>query len=432
MRTSRTLSALLVLPLLLLSIVPATAQEDAELVDRVIAVVNDQIILESEVHQYVQDIVLRNRSEYQDPEKVNELREQVLQELINQKILLAIAEEDTNVVVEDRMVDQTLDQRLNQVSRELGGESKLEEYYGKPVRQIRRDFRKQVYESMLVDRLRQMKMSNVTVTRQEVKAYYEANADELPLVPARVKLGHILINVEPTEEAQTVAKALADSIFSELMMGADFNALAMEYSDDPGSRARGGLLGTTQRGDLVPEYERVAFGLDEGEISEPVRSRFGYHIIRLNWRRGEKINTSHILINLRPSDADLQRALEKARDIYREIQAGAPFDSLAREFSHDSETAALGGDLGWFDIPRMSEQYRIVVEDLAEGEVSQPFRSEDGIQMLKLLERKEPRPVDLQKDWERISELALQQKQERVYSRWIEEKRSEVYIEVKI
>ena len=401
-----------------------------QLVDRVLATVNDEIILESEVLQYVQDIVLRNRSMYTSQDQVMALRNQILNELINQKILLAIAEEDTNIKVEDREIDQTLDQRINQIVQELGSEEALEQYYGKPIRQIRRDFRKQVRDNLMIDRLRAQKLQSVSVNKAEVDDFYNRMKDQLPTLPERFHLAHILVQIEPSEAATNKAKNLADSLFRDLMTGSNFEDLAMKYSDDRSTGAKGGLLGTTQRGDLVPEYESVAFGLNEGEISEPVRSRFGFHIIRLNWRRGEKINTSHILISLRPTDADGQRAVDEANEIYQKLKNGEDFATLAKEYSDDKDNADNGGDLGWFDMNQLRADFKNVAMKLDVGQFSEPFRTQLGIHILKLLEKDPERPLNLHDDWDRISRLAQTEKQEQVYNRWLDELKKNVYIEV--
>jgi len=420
---------LVILSLILVSLTSANAQQ-AEVVDRVIAVVNDEIILESEVLQYVQDIVLRNRTAYKDPGKISELREQVMEELINQKILLAIAENDTNVIVEDRQVDQTLDSRINMVVQELGGEEQLEKYYGKPIRQIRREFRRQVRDNLMVERVRGMKMQGINISRQEVEAFYAEFEAELPMLPEEVRLSHILFNIEPSEEASKIAKDKADSLFTLLLTGSDFNQLAIEFSDDIGSAPKGGLLGTTQRGDLVPEYEEIAFGLDASEVSQPILSRFGYHIIRLNWRRGEKINTSHILLMLSATDEDEARIFETAGLVKDRIDNGEEFEDLARDKSADEETSAFGGDLGWFDLRNMPEEFRYVAENLEVGQVSDPFKSQLGIHILKKSDAKPERKIDLTEDWDRISQMALKMKQDEVYKEWVTEQRKEVFVEI--
>lgn len=406
--------------------------QDMQVVDRVIAIVDDEIILESEVLQYAQDIVLRNRDAYRTEADIAELQGKVLDELINQKILISIAENDTNIVIEDRQVDLTLDDRINQVVREVGGEEALEEYYGKPIRQIRRDFREQVRNSLLIERVRNRQIRSTTITRDEVEFFYDEVKGDLPEIPERVRLAHILIEVEPAEDARLAAKAKADSLFALLRQGAEFDSVAMEFSDDRASAAKGGLLGTTQRGDLVPDYEAVAYNLEEGEISEPIRTRFGYHIIKLNWRRGEKINTNHILVMLQATDADEERAVDEARLLRDRALGEEGFAAVARERSDDDETARLGGDLGWFDLRTIPEQFQQVARDLNVGEISEPFLSRVGVHLLTVTDQEEARVFDLVKDWERISRMALQEKQDREYMAWLEEQRQDVYIELKI
>jgi len=421
------ISALIIL---LAMTVPFVHAQDMQVVDRIIAAVDDEIILESEVLQYVQDIVLRNRDAYRSEESILALQAQVLDELINQKILLSIAENDTNIVVEDRQVDLTLDDRINQVVREVGGEEALEEYYGKPIRQIRRDFRDQVRNSLLIERVRNYQIRSTSITRAEVEGFYDEVKQELPAIPERVRLAHILIEIEPAEDARNQAKTRADSLFNLIAQGADFDSVAMEFSDDRVSAAKGGLLGTTQRGDLVPDFEAVAYNLEEGEISEPIRSRFGFHIIRLNWRRGEKINTHHILVMLQATESDKQRAVEEARLLRDRALADEEFAEIAKEHSADDETARLGGDLGWFDLESIPEQFQQVARGLETGDVSEPFESRIGIHLLTVSQRDATREFNLINDWDRISRMALQEKQDREYFMWLEEQRETVYIEL--
>ncbi|MBD3167037.1 hypothetical protein GF324_10590 [bacterium] len=428
LRPIRLNSALLGILLLLTTAGSVVAQE-GQIVDEVVAVVGNEIILESEVMQYVQDVVMRNPERFQSEQDVMDLRKDVLDELIDQKILLSAAEDDTNVVVEEREVDQVLDDRINQVMEAVGGESQLEDYYGKPLRQIRRDFREQVRDNLMIERYRNMRLMHVQATRPEVEQFYEENRNELPKLPERVHLAHILFNVEPTEDAQQRARELADSLYNELLMGANFEELAMKHSQDRASGAKGGLLGTTKRGDFVPEFEEIAYNLEEGEISSPVRTRFGLHIIRLNWRRGEKINTSHILIDLKPSDADERRTAEQATEVYRELQAGADFAETARRLSDDEETARNGGDLGWFDISQMPKEFRIVARDLDAGEISEPFKTRFGVHILKVIERQTERTMSLEQDWERISRLAADQKRQEAYKDLVDRMSKDVYVQ---
>ena len=392
-----------------------TYAQEGQVVDRIIAVVDDEIILESEVLQFVQDIALRNKGMYQSESEIEELKQQVLEEIVVQKILLAAALEDTNIIVEDREVDQTLDERLNQIIEQVGSEEKLEEYYGKPIRQIRREYRKQVRDGLYAEKIRGFKLANVSVSRPEVEDFYERNSDDLPTLPEQVRLAHILILIQPTDEAKQIAKTKADSVYQLLLLGEDFAQLAMDYSDDRPSGDKGGLIGTTERGDLVPEYEEVAFALEEGEISQPVKSRYGYHIIKLNWRRGEKINTSHVLTSLIPSSEDEQRAQQNAANLRQKALDGGDFSNLAMEHSQDEETSKIGGDIGWFELPNMPDEFRFVAMELEPGEISEPFKTRFGFHVLKMSDRTESRPMGLIRDWERMSRMAMLEKQDAVY-----------------
>jgi len=421
------INRLLILILLLAG--TATAQEET-VIDRVIAVVDEEIILESEVLQIVQDVVLNNRAKYTTPDEIAKLREQVLKELINQKIMLAVALKDTNIVVEDREVDQTLNDRIELLTNEIGSMEKLEEYFNKPIRQIRREYRSQVRDGLLIDRFRSRKLMGISANRHEVEDFFKRNKDQMPELPERIHIAHILIPIEPTELAKNKAKAKADSLFQLLMQGKELAQLAIKYSDDRASGAKGGLLGTTERGDLFPAYEEVAYSLEEGEISAPFLSPLGYHIIQLNWRRGEKINTSHILISLKPDKSDEQRALSKIASLRERILQGEDFAEIAREYSQDEETAKLGGDLGWFDLTSMPEDFRFVVKDMEVNEVSEPFKTQFGIHLLKLNERAMGRQMDLYKDWERISRLATNEKQDKIYHEWVDKISEDVYVEV--
>ncbi|NQS98469.1 MAG: peptidylprolyl isomerase [candidate division Zixibacteria bacterium] len=402
-----------------------------ETVDRIIAVVDDEIILESEVMQYAQSLALQNRV---DPVKYlqnDEIKAQILQELVDQKVLLAMAEEDTLIVVEDRELKQELESRVEMLVKEAGSEEELERLYGMPMRDIRRDFERNVRESLMVDRLRQRKLSGVKVSRAEVEDFYRSNKEQLDNRPETVELAHILLKVEPAEAAGARALALIDSVYEEVLGGADFEMTAKQLSQDLGTAKRGGLLGWTKRGDFVPEFEEAAFKLEINEISPPIRTKFGYHIIRLNERQGEKVKTSHILIRLEATEADKGRVMALADSLFTLLQGEADFGELAAAFSQDEQTASEGGNLGTFMVREMTPIYASKIKELEEGEITEPFESAMGIQILKALKRQKPRALTLDSDWEQISRMALNWEQEKVYIEWVNSLKEEVYIEIR-
>jgi peptidyl-prolyl cis-trans isomerase SurA len=209
------------------------------------------------------------------------------------------------------------------------------------------------------------------------------------------------------------------------------NRSGFEYSDDPGTASKGGKLGQTNRGDLVPEYETAAYSMKEGEISQPVVSSFGVHIIRVNSRAGEKINTNHILFKIDPTEADMAATKTRADSIAAAAKGGADFGELALKYSIDAKTAAKGGDLGWFNPSDLPEDFRQPLAKLNKNDISEAFRSQFGTHVVKITDRVFARKVSLDEDFDRIEQLALRLKQEKEVDKWEKELAKEVYIERK-
>ena len=403
-----------------------------EVVDRVLAVVDDDIILESEVLQFAQSLALQNRVDPMKYIQDDKIKSQILNELIDQKVLLSRAREDTNIVVEDREVKRELDTRLEQIINQVGSPEELEKLYDMPLREIKRDFEKSIREGLFIDKFKQRKMSGTKVSRLEIEDFYHEHKKELSDRPETVTLAHILIKVSPEVSAKDRAESLIDSLNNLLTNGANFEELAEKYSQDTGTAKRGGLLGWATRGDYVPEFEEVVFSLKEGEISKPLKSRFGYHIIRLNQRTGEKISASHILIKLTPSDEDRKRSITLADFLYQLLVGGADFGEIAREFSADEETKDEGGVIGSFSKTELIPLYLKAIENLKPGEFTEPLKSDLGVQIVKLVDSQKARALTLEDDWETISKLTLNQKKENLYMDWVEKLKKNVYIEMKV
>lgn len=402
-----------------------------ETVDRIIVVVDDNIILESEVLQFAQSLAIQNRVDPIRYIQNEEIRSQILNQLIDQKVLLAKAKEDTNIFVEDREVKREMDNRLEMMMAEVGSEAELEKVYGKPLRDIKREFEKTIYEGLMVDKLRQSKIMGIRVSRAEIEEFYGKNADRMSSNPESVDLSHLLLNIEPSADAESGAKGLIDSLKQAVLGGSNFSELAQQFSQDPGSGKKGGKLGWTKRGDFVPAFEEAAFNLETGQVSEPVKTQFGYHIIKLNDRQGEKINTSHILIKLAPTENDRVRVLALADSLYSLLETGSSFEELAEQFSQDETTASEGGAIGSFNLSDMIPIFTEQIEGLEAGEYTTPFESVMGVQILKVTGRQKPRELSLEDDWNRISQMTLSQKQENVYVEWVDSIKKEVYIDVR-
>jgi len=403
-----------------------------QLLDGIAAIVGDEIILESEVAQYAATLALQMKLDIQnEPQKFDELQKNSLQNLIVQKILLTKAREDT-IVVEDSQVEQVLEQQINQWIQQIGSERKVEEYFGSSMNKIKRRVRKEIREHLMVEKLQQQKLQEVKITRQEVEQFYQTNRDSLPELKESVEISHILLQVTPGAESKQQAREKIAGILERLRSGEDFAELARQYSEDPGSAAKGGELGFIQRGDFVKDFEEKAFALQPGQISDIVETQFGFHIIQMLERRGEKINVRHILIRTRPTKADEERTLKLLLAIRDSCLAGADFAEMAKRYSNDETTADKGGYLGWFEVEKLQlPEFKSVVKELKIGEISQPFRTRFGYHIVKLLNRREGGKLSLQRDWEQIEQWALMDKRSRLMQKWVEELKKNLYIEIK-
>ncbi len=424
-------SAVLVFALL----TSATGLFSQEVLDKVAAIVDNNIILQSELYQFSYSMALQLEIDPdKDKVKFDKLVRETLDNLIIQKVLLVKAKEDS-VVVTDRQIDGTLDQQIDRMIQQLGSQAKLEEYFGgTPLRQIRRDFRDEIEERLLVDNLKQQKEFEINISRREIEAFYDAFKDSLPQLNESVKISHILVQIEASPAAVKTAEEKAEGILERLKKGEAFAELAQEFSEDPGSASRGGDLGVMQRGDLVPEFEEVAFGLEPGEISEIVRSRFGLHIIQLITKGGEKVTPRHILIRLDTSAEDEKRTVKSLEDLSARILTGElTFSDAAKELSKDETTASKGGDLGWFDIEQFQvPAFKEAITGLKPGDISQPKKTQFGYHLIKLEDRRPARNLSISEDWEQLELWALNMKRKKEFDKFVAEYKKDVYIEIKL
>lgn len=403
-----------------------------EVLDKIVAIVGDNIVLRSELQQLAYSLAIQGGI---DPEKEKDkfdtIQKNTLDELIIQKALLVKAKQDT-VVVSERQVDEVLNQQIEQMVRRLGSEKRVEEYFGTSLREVRRDFRKEVEERLLVQELQRQKSLETHISRREIEQFYKAYRDSLPTMKEAVHIRHILVNVQASGEAIEAARKRGQEIRQRLLKGEDFETLARQYSDGP-SASKGGNLGVAERGSFVPEYEEAAFALEPGQISDLVQTKFGLHIIQLLEKAGDKIKTRHILfrVDMSPDDEiETQKMLITLKDSILANQI--TFEEAAKRYSKDKQTASKGGDLGWFEPSNFQiEAFQKAVEGLKPGEISSPVKTEFGYHLVKVDERRHERKLDIVKDWEQIENWALDFKRRKEFEKYVAEVRAEVYIEVK-
>ncbi|MFN3821962.1 MAG: peptidylprolyl isomerase, partial [bacterium] len=407
-----------------------------EVLDSICAIVDREIILESEVAYavsvYLIEQDIRTRPE---PSIYNQIRDQILNSFIARKILYVKAQEDT-LKVEDRSVAKEVEKRFQTLINQAGSEKKLEEFFGRPIPLIKRELSRIVREEMLVDMVRAKIVGKVTLTSQEIEEFFEKYRDALPNVPERVELSHILWKLEPSPEVIQQAKEKISRIWELLKEGADFDSIASLYSDDP-SASRGGRLGFTRRGDLLPELEEAAYALEPGMISDIIRTQFGFHIIKLIERQGERISTQHILIALTPSEQDKERVLSHANEVRKGLMSISREESSSRDEafvltavreSQDEGSRAKKGKLGIFKVGELPEEFKNAILGLTEGDITEPFISQFGVHLVKIDRRYPMHKPTLNEDYSLIEGYALNAKREEIIKNWILEHKDDHYI----
>lgn len=413
--------------LLFCGVAPSAAQQ---VVDRIVAVVDKEVILESELLERVNFLSFQNRLDPKQPE----LRMQVLNDMISEKLLLAQAILDS-IEIKDDEVTRLLDEQVERIVRQAGSEKRVEEYYGMPISRLKRENRAEMRKALLVQRVRQTREASITVSRREVEEFYEQMRDSLPPVPDEFDLSHIVI--EPKLDSLTALSVQAKlrSILDSIKAGGDFADFAKRYSED-NTASVGGLLGWVRRGTFVPEFEAALFALQEGGVSDVVKTQFGYHVIQLVERRGEQVLARHILLRADRSAASDSAAVKELRALRERALAGESFAELAKKYSQDEDTKPFGGDLGRLSTDQIPQDILPIVTSLQEGEISQPHSLTVGrtvkFQILLLKKKIPAHPMNLQDDYRRIEQYALMFKKNDDLRRWIEGMKKTIYWEIRL
>jgi len=412
------------------TVLPLSAQQ---MIDGIAAIVGNEIVLKSEVDQYVQSYIIQNKINVRNNSDIQKkLEKDILDRLVEQKIMLTKADEDT-IQADSREVDRRVDEQIRYLTEQVGSEDKLEEAFQSPIKQIKRDLHKEMEDRLKIEMLRRQKFAAVKISRREVENFYHTYQDSLPMRQETVEINHILKQVKAGGESQEAALEKIMMVKDKLDRGQDFGLLAESYSEDPASAQRSGDLGFTKRGDFVPEFEQAAFALEPGEISDIVQSQFGYHIIKLIERRGEQIRTSHILIRLTPNEDDEKNTVDELKQIRDKVLAGAKFDSMAVLYSDDENSKEDKGYLGVWEVEKLAiPAFKDIVDNLEVGEISEPFKTEYGYHILKLSSHIPPRRLTLEDDWEQVQQIALNFKMEKEYASWIQQIKTEIPIEYKM
>ena len=359
--------------LLLVSLIPLQAQ----VIDEVIWVVGDEAILRSEVEEE------RLRAQYEGQQIAGDPYCVIPEQLAVQKLFLHQAVLDS-VEANESSVSHQVDMRLNYYINQIGSKEKLEEYFRKPTTEIREEMMTTVRNQMIIQQMQAKLTENIKPTPADIRRYYSSlPLDSIPMMPAQVEVQ--ILSFEPpvpVEETERVKQRLRE--FTERVQSgnADFSMLARLYSEDTESAKRGGELGFVGKGQLVPEFAEVAFNLnDPKRVSRIVKTEYGYHIIQLIEKKGERINCRHILLRPRISATDKIKAIEKLDSIRHLIDVDSlQFEQAVTRFSEDKNTVMNAGLMinphtgsSRFEYQDLAPEIAKQIYSLNEGEVSQPF-----------------------------------------------------------
>jgi peptidyl-prolyl cis-trans isomerase SurA len=402
--------------------------------DGIAAIVNNSLILSSEVEEQTFLFVRQQGISASDSSALVEARREVLDRLIEEKVIVDEARKRGMTVTRED-VDSAVEGVIRDMRRATGSEEAFRRELareGLTEQGLRDIYRPRLEAQILASRLVRREVgSEGDVTEAEVERYYEENKDSFPERPESIRLSHIYVSVVPDSAAYELARQRAEEIRSRVLAGEDFADLASEYSADP-SAASGGDLGYFKRGQLDPAFEQAVFSLEPGEISEVVQSRLGFHVIKLADLKGESARAGHILIPVTATAENAQRALTKATRIKVALDSGEDFTELARTESEDLETRDIGGDLGYFAVDEIAEPIRETVLELPVGEISDVTQAPDGYHIFLKTEYKPRGRYTLEETKEEIREFVRNEKLQKGYDDWVEDLKEDAYIDIKL
>lgn len=412
-------------------------------IDKVVGVVGNKIILVSDIEAQVK--IMRNQS--QGVDMPSDIRCMILDQLFANSLLLAEADKDS-IVVSDMEVQAQLDSRINSILAYMGmDENRFVENYNMTPAEMKDFMRDQMRDQLVQQKMQQQIMNSITITPKEVKDFFDRiPKDSLPYFNSEVELAEIVLKPKVNDQEDARARKLARNLLLQIVEDSvDFELLARKYSDDKASAALGGSLGVQPRGTLVPEFEATAYQLKDGEVSEVVKTDFGYHIIQLINRLGNNINTRHILIRPDITTEDREKAYQQLDSIRNLIVMDTiSFSAAIGQFSEEEQSKTRAGRItnpatgdAYFELGDLEPSVYFAIDGLQQGDISKviEFDSRTGekqFRIVKIITRTQPHPANMQDDYSKIRMAALEEKKGQFISNWVASKLSENYIEIKL
>ena len=409
-------------------------------IDEVIWIVGEEAVLRSEVEEE------RLRAQYEGQPIAGDPYCVIPEQLAIQKLFLHQAELDS-IEVNESSVSSQVDMRMNYYISQIGSKEKMEEYFRKTSSEIREEMMTMVRNQMIIQQMQAKLTENINPTPAEIRRYYNTlPSDSIPMVPAQVEVQILSIEpsvpLEETERIKTRLREFTERVHSG---SADFSMFARLYSEDVESAKRGGELGFVGKGQLVSEFANVAFNLtDPKRVSRIVQTEYGYHIIQLIEKKGDRINCRHILLKPRVSVDDKVRAVERLDSIRGlVVDSGMPFELAVAQFSEDKNTMMSGGTMTNMNTGASKFEYQDLPAEIAkqiyvlkEGEVSQPFAMVDRTKnkeicaIVRLKSKRDAHKANLVDDFQVIRDMYEQKLSGELIDQWIRDKQQEIYVSI--
>ncbi len=429
-----------IIALCALAVLSAYSASGQQVVESVVAVVGNEVVYLSEIEGQVVQLKAER-----DPTPVDQLRCRLFEDQLVQKLFLDQARIDS-IEVSTESVEADLNSRLTEYIRRAGSEQALENYFNKSMAEIRKDLREMLTNQYIVQETQGTIAKDITITPDEVKKFFNTiPRDSLALVPRKVQLSMISVEPPDMEASKAEVRQRLLDLRSRIINGESFSTLAILYSEDPGSAPRGGELGFNTRGELAKPYAEAAWSLKQGVVSKIVETEFGFHIIQLIDRKGDMVNSRHILMKPKLSADQTEWAILKLDSIATLVRTDSlTFAHAAMRYSSDKATRANGGKMvsqnpservDWLTLDELPREVNLVVRNMKLGEISEPFRTTDSkgnsIYCIIRLDAEIPaHRMNMQDDYNYLSELALRNKQSRKYEEWIADKIKRTYIRI--
>ena len=401
-------------------------------VDGVAALVEDKIVLKSDLNQMVNMMAIQQRiDQNKNPGEYLALRRAVLNSMVDQKIVLELAEEDTTIEVSEKEVNQALDLQVENIIRQAGGKTEAEKMLQQSIKSFRSEFWFEMRDKIVSEKFQQKVLSKIRVSKNDVYSFFEMFKDSLPVFPTEAKIRHILTTPVASDSAKKETILLLKEIKEKIAGGEDFEKMASSFSMDPGSKKKGGDLGWVKRGSLLKNFEETAFTIKTNTISEPIETEVGYHILEVFERVGNKAKVRHILITPQITNKDEKIAFDFAMSLKDSCSSLNKFKVFAKKHSKDFQTSEVGGDLGWINPQNYPiKEFGLVLSMLNLAECSSPINTSFGFHLLWIEQIRPGGRPNLEDHWAKIEEMCLNNKKMNWYENWIKKQKETFFVEI--